>query len=168
MKIIALGKKKEHFIKLNVIMLPDLKICVNRSSIKLTNLAGKGRSATAWDNVAIAACCCSVNGAFCIKKIGEGGKDGAQTRTLSTVVLSKHNKKELHDWPNTLLKVLVKAQISIKPSLHDINSTMIQRNHEQNRNLPSIHKFTYDQNNAHRENSMDINVDESKFCRGGV
>ena len=64
----CLGKKKEHFIKLNVIMLPDLKICVNRSSIKLTNLAGKGRSATAWDNVAIAACCCSVNGAFCIKK----------------------------------------------------------------------------------------------------
>lgn len=35
---------------------------------KQTNLEGNGLSTTAWESATIAACCCSVNGAFCPMK----------------------------------------------------------------------------------------------------
>lgn len=38
-----------------------------KKQMQCTKLGGKGRSATAWDNATIAACCCSVKGACFIR-----------------------------------------------------------------------------------------------------
>lgn len=45
--------------------LPEQTKRVKQVAENQTKLRGSGRSATAWERVTMAACCCSVKGAFC-------------------------------------------------------------------------------------------------------